>query len=112
MSEDGKAIKLLMAKETIGFGTRQAGAQMRRKAKNLLTGEPDLPLFIDWNGIQVIASSFADEFVGKMFVELGPISFMARIRQINFIPLVKSIIDKAIMQRVVQTVQGSSGATG
>lgn len=67
-----------------------------------MNAEPDVPMILDWNGIQVIASSYADEFVGKMFVEMGPISFMSRIRNVNMMPFVKTLLDKAIMQRMRQ----------
>ncbi|HEY2786745.1 MAG TPA: hypothetical protein VGJ05_17420 [Fimbriiglobus sp.] len=102
LSDDGKSIRLRLADETIGFGTRLGGEQMRRKCRNLMNAEPDVPMILDWNGIQVIASSYADEFVGKMFVEMGPISFMSRIRNVNMMPFVKTLLDKAIMQRMRQ----------
>ena len=38
---------------------------------NLLMAKPDYPLYIDWQETTIIASSFADEFLGKLFVELG-----------------------------------------
>lgn len=100
--EDGKAIILRMREETAGFGSRHTGQQMRTKAQNLLRAEAHLPLIVDWDGIQMIASSYADEFIGKLFVELGPLGFMARVHLVNLAPVVQTLINKAIVQRTQQ----------
>lgn len=102
LSDDSRSVNLRMIEETAGFGSRRAGQQMRTKAANLLNAEPTCTLVVDWNGIQMISSSYADEFIGKLFVAMGPIAFMSKIRQINAIPLVHGLIDKAIMQRTQQ----------
>ncbi|HXO74651.1 MAG TPA: DUF4325 domain-containing protein, partial [Puia sp.] len=68
----------------------------------LINSHPNYPVYIDWEGIPVISSSFADEFMGKLFVELGPISFGARIRNKTMEVLIKQLLDKAIMQRMAQ----------
>jgi len=52
--------------------------------------------------LQVISSSFADEYMGKLFLELGPLHFSASIRNKNMELLVKQLLDKAIMQRLAQ----------
>ena len=79
---------------------------MRNKAQYLLQTSPTLPLVISWTNVTVIASSYADEFVGKLFVDLGPIAFMSRVKLINMDPVVQTLINKAIMQRTVQTMTG------
>jgi anti-sigma regulatory factor (Ser/Thr protein kinase) len=101
-SEDGNAHLLMMRSETSGFASRTAGTQMRTKATNLLASDLNMPLILDWDGIQVIASSFADEFLGKLFIGLGPMGFMNRIRFRNVDPTVQGIIDRAILQRTQQ----------
>lgn len=100
--EDNDCLLLIMKGETTGFGTRHAGRQMRTKMLNLINSRPNYPIHIDWEGIPVISSSFADEFMGKLFLELGPTSFIARIRNNNMELLVKQLVDKAIMQRLAQ----------
>ena len=78
--------------------------QIRIKCVNLLNAEPHLPLVIDWTGVPLISSSFADEALGKLFVQLGPTGFSARIRNVGMEPLVRQLIDKAIMQRMAQSL--------
>jgi len=109
LSDDAKKLRLPMKDETDGFGSRHAGEQVRVKCKNLMSAEPTCLPVIDWDGIQLIASSYADEFIGKMFVELGPMEFMAKVCQVNVMPVVQQLINRAIMQRTNQTMTGQSG---
>ncbi|AQT67903.1 hypothetical protein STSP2_01055 [Anaerohalosphaera lusitana] len=115
LSDDARKLKIKMGEETSGFGSRHAGKQIRTKAKNLLRSEPSCLLEIDWDGIQMVSSSYADEFIGKLFVDLQPIRFMNRVRQVNIIPVVEQLINKAIMQRVGQVateIEGQQGGNG
>ncbi len=108
-TEDGNAISLRLRDEQVGFGSRMAGRQIRTKCLNLLDAEPDKPLLLDWEDVPLISSSFADELVGKLFAELGPLAFSARIRNIGMRRIVHDLIDKAIMQRAGQTIARSRG---
>ena len=102
--EDKDCLILKMKDETTGFGTRYSGSQIRTKIINLMNAEPTYPLIIDWEGIPVIASSFADEALGKLFLQLGAMTFSSKIRNINIESLVKGLLDKAIAQRLTQAI--------
>lgn len=101
-SSDGQKLELHLSNETGGFGSRIAGQQLRNKCLNLLRADPHLPLVLDWAGIPLVSSSFADEAVGKLFVELGPLSFGSRVHNTNMDPLVHSLVERAIVQRMSQ----------
>lgn len=101
--EDQDCLILSMKKETTGFGTRRSGKQINTKINNLIKAKPNYPLVIDWEGVPVISSSFADEMVGKLFIKLGAISFSSIIRNINMEPLIRNLLDKAISQRLTQS---------
>jgi len=103
----GDALLLRLEHETTGFGSRASGRQIRTKCHNLLAAEPSKPLIIDWNGIPLVSSSFADELIGKLFVELGPTGFSSRVRDVGMEATVRVLVDRAIMQRVAQTLSGS-----
>jgi len=90
--------------ETTGFGNRQAGRQLRQKLLNILNAEPTIPVDVDWSGIPIISSSFADEFMGKLFLELGAMTFSARLRNTKMEKLIRDLLDKAIAQRLTQAV--------
>lgn len=103
--DDALIIKL--SEEAVSFGTRPAGKDLRTQFLNLLRAAPEQPLILDWSNVSVISSSFADETVAKLFVELGPIAFGLRVRNTKMEPLVRSLIEKAILQRVTQNTQNS-----
>ena len=105
-TESGEAVILKLSEESTGFGSRPAGRQLRTKCINLLNAEPNKPLLLDWSGVPLVSSSFADELVGKLFASLGPLAFSARVRNTNMEAVVRGLIDKAIMQRVAQTANG------
>ena len=94
------ALLLKMEEETTGLGSRTAGREMRIKVLNLLAAKPGYPLYLDWENITVIASSFADEFLGKLFIRLGKEKFEQTIKHIEIQPLVAQLVDKAIAERV------------
>ncbi len=98
--DDSMIIK--MSKETTGVGTRKAGMQLRTKTINLIVSRPGFPIYIDWQGVPVISSSFADEFMGKLYVELGKENFNSTIINRNMQPLIRQLLEKAISQRVSQ----------
>lgn len=99
----GDAFLVKLAEETTGFGSRESGRQIRTKCLNLLNADPSKALIVDWTGVPVVSSSFADELMGKLFVALGPIGFTARIRNVRMENLIRQLVDKAIMQRLAQT---------
>lgn len=101
--KDQDSLLMAMRDETTGFGTRNAGRQLKTKILNLIESKPGYPIFVDWAGIPVISSSFADEFMGKLFLELGPLNFGKIIRNLDMESIVRQLLDKAILQRLTQT---------
>jgi hypothetical protein len=91
-----------MKNESNGFGNRVVGRLLRRKLHNIINSEKEIPIVVDWSGIPIISSSFADEFIGKLFLELGPIAFSSKIRNIGMEPIIHGLLDKAISQRLTQ----------
>jgi anti-anti-sigma regulatory factor/anti-sigma regulatory factor (Ser/Thr protein kinase) len=100
--DDRDCLILKMREESTGYGTRRSGLQIRTKILNLISAEPTYPLVIDWNGVPVISSSFADEVIGKLFIKLGAMAFSAKIRNINMERLIQGLLDKAVAQRLTQ----------
>ena len=79
------------------IGSRHGGRRIRQVIENLLRDQAVVS--IDFNGVGVISSSFADEVFGRLFVSLGPRGFMRRIEIVNAAPTVEGLIDRAILQR-------------
>ena len=79
------------------IGSRHGGRRIRQVIENLLRDQATVS--IDFNGVSVISSSFADEVFGRLFISLGPRGFMRRIEIVNAAPMVEGLIDRAIFQR-------------
>lgn len=97
--ENEDALYLNISEQVNGAGTRAAGKEMHNKIINLIDAKPNYPIYLDWKDVTIIASSFADEFLGKLFIKLGKTKFESIIRNKNLIEVVEHIINKAITER-------------
>jgi anti-sigma regulatory factor (Ser/Thr protein kinase) len=102
-STDG-AVRLVVAEEVVGVGSRHAGDGLRTKIKNLLAADPGSSVVLDWRGIEIPSSSFADEVVGRLYVELGPLGFNRRMQLENLAPGPRRIVERVMLQRAAQAL--------
>ncbi len=94
-------ISFVLRDETRSLGSRNAGTPVRNKLKNLISFlDTSKRLVVDFRDIQLVSSSFADEVFGKLFLELGPLEFATKLELRNIDPIVKLLIEKAIVQRM------------
>lgn len=96
-------MRLNLLGEARSFGNRITGMKIRTKIENLLAAAPNDVLEINFDGVDLIASSFADEVFGKLAVALGFVGFGTRIRFININKFCRSIIDDVVQSRIIQT---------
>ena len=61
---------------------------------------PGQRIIVDFSDVPLVSSSFADEVLGKLFKDVGVTTFMSRISLNNMENTVKSLVDKAIAQRM------------
>jgi anti-sigma regulatory factor (Ser/Thr protein kinase) len=99
---DGQPMMFFLIDESPSFGSRVAGAPVRVRLANLVRMCPTQRIAVDFSGVPLLSSSFADEVFGKLFVELGPLTFMQRFELRNVDTTVQRLIDKAIAQRMGQ----------
>jgi hypothetical protein len=98
-TDDGNII-FVLKNESDSFGSRNAGTPVRNKLKNLVSFLEDNKVVVDFSGIHLVSSSFADEVFGKLFLDLGPLNFSTKLEFTNVDATVKLLIDKAIVQRM------------
>lgn len=100
--EDPNAERVIfkVANESSSFGSRIAGTPLRVKLANIAKMCPTQQIVIDFSDVALVSSSFADELIGKLFVELGPMTFMMRFKIIGASATVQQLIDRAISQRL------------
>ena len=77
--EQGGAV-IILKEESKSFGSRDVAKPVRIKIENLLTASPN-KIEVKLDEVTLISSSFADEVFGKLFAQLGPITFMNRVKR-------------------------------
>lgn len=105
--DEENCLHFLLTSEASGFGTRIAGERVRNKVLNHLK-RIDTPsaVNIDFSGISMISSSFADEFLGKMLAELGFFRFTKTIFLSNVSEVIEPIINRSVAQRMAAIYMG------
>lgn len=93
-------IHFRVASEASNFGNRSTGRLLRLKVGNIITTMPDEPLMLDFTGVELASASFCDEFVAKLVLELGPVSFFSRVHMTGYTPLIRRTLDHVIAQRL------------
>lgn len=96
-ANDGVPVFEMNERARRAFGSRRGGKRVRAMIENSL-GE-NRSVTLDFQGVGVFSSGFADEVFGRLFVEMGPTAFMARVKMLNVDPTVSGLIDRAIEQR-------------
>lgn len=86
--------------ECFSFGSRVSGKPVRLKLMNLLRMSSGGAVSVDFEGVPLLSSSFADEAIGKLFLQLGPVSFMQRVRLVNMMDTTAALVNRAIAQRM------------
>lgn len=103
-TNDLKFINFVILEEARSFASRAAGKPVRTKLKNICDMCQGQKIILDFSGVSVISSSFADEVFGMLFVELGPMRFMSTLSFHNASPTVVGLIDRAIALRAQQKI--------
>jgi hypothetical protein len=93
-------IHFKLQEECSSFGSRVSGKPVRNKLLNLVNMSNGGVVCVDFEGVPLLSSSFADEAFGKLFLLLGPVAFMQRVKLHNMIDTVEGLVNKAIAQRM------------
>jgi hypothetical protein len=99
LEDEGGAVKVLLKNMKFGAGTRQSGNLLRIYTANLLN-ETIVPVIIDFEGVGIVSSSFADEYIAKLFLQLGEETFNGRIRLHGMNETNNIIVRSVLSQRV------------
>lgn len=101
--DDENILYFVLREETTGFGTRIAGERVRNKVLNYLR-RIDTPtkVNVDFSGVSMVSSSFADEFIGKLIAELGFLRFTKLVTMTNVSQTVEPILNRSVSQRMAQ----------
>jgi STAS-like domain of unknown function (DUF4325) len=86
-----------------GVGTRPSGKKLRNEILNNFR-ETKKRFVIDFANINVISSSFADELLGKLVVELGFFGFNNLVKLRNMNELIQQLVQRSVTQRMSEAM--------
>ncbi len=82
-----------------GTGTRLAGKELKNDVINTLR-RTKAPIILDFEAVKTCSSSFIDEFLCKLFLELGVLEFNKLIKIENMDDFIKHLFERSIYMRM------------
>ena len=107
MWQDNDMLRYDVFKHSAGTGTRIAGEELRNDVLNTIK-RAQSPIILDFINVRACSSSFIDEFLSKMIVEMGLLEFNKLIRIENMNSLVSHLFDRSTALRFHQNVSDKS----
>ena len=86
------------------FGTSLGSRVLGKEVSNMINFEKEGEVILDFNGVKMVTSSFADEVVGKNCAKLGLHNFFDKVQIVNTSEQIKLILKKAIMDRLQENL--------
>ena len=90
-----------LQEDCVGTGTRIAAQKFKNQIFNAWNEEKK-KVVLDFTGINVVSSSFADELIGKIVAEKGFIYFSHYFEIRNLSEFNISVINRSVEQRMAQ----------
>lgn len=100
--EDENIVLIDVYEKSNGTGTRKSAEKLRNMIINIIINNQK-KIVLDFNGVNFISSSFADELIGKIIKEQGFVFFTQTLKMINLKPVIVNIINRSVEQRMAQT---------
>lgn len=85
-----------------GTATREAGEYIRLDVENILRRN-QYGVILDFSNTKTVSSSFIDELVSKMVLDLGFVTFNNAIRLANMNPEISFLCERALYMRISDT---------
>ena len=96
--EDGEVL-FKVKEDSAGTGTRTAAMKFKNIVLNTLK-EKNQKIILDFEGVNVVSSSYADELIGKLVMERGFIYFMNHFQLSNLSSNNVGVINRSVEQRM------------
>ena len=106
--EDDKGRNYFSVKEhSNGTGTRDSALRIKNEVINLIK-ESKKPVILDFKEVAVISSSFADELIAKLLLELGLFQFNNLIILRGMNTQEQNILQRSVIQRLLDSLNEPS----
>ena len=79
------------------LGTRDTGRKARDEIRDIL--EANGSVTISFDGVNVVSSSFADEAIARLMIDLGSERFRSSVHLIDASPRIKTVVMASIVIR-------------
>lgn len=103
MEDDYGKIVYRIKDRAEGTGTREAAIRVKNDIFNMLIERKQM-IAVDFTGVEVMSSSFADELIAKMILEMGLFQFNLMIRLRGIDDSQQIILQKSVIQRLVESL--------
>jgi hypothetical protein len=105
LENEAGQIQIVLKDRESGVGTRRSGERLRNELINIhrQTGQA---IILDFSGLNIVSSSFADELVGKLVTEFGFFGFNNIFKLKGMGPSVQSIVQRSVAQRMMESFNG------
>lgn len=101
LEDSDNRIVINVAEQSFGTSTRKSGSEMRVLASNMLRTEGQ-DVVLDFSGISMISSSFADEAVGKVLVDTSINNSRQRLKTHGTSSTIDLIINDVVRSRTTR----------
>ena len=98
---DNGDIIVSVANQSHGTGTRKAAEKLRTLVLNIALSDKK-KVVLDFTGINLISSSYADELIGKIISQYGFSFFVSNFSMINLSSTSSFILNRSVQQRMAQ----------
>lgn len=101
LENDNGEIEIHVAEQSGGTGTRKSAEKLRNMVLNVLFQDRK-KVILNFSGINLISSSFADELIGKIINQYGFVFFIANFKIQNLTPINIAVLNRSVQQRMAQ----------
>ena len=105
LEDEQGAIHFKLKEQKTGSGSRQSGAKMRTELINIYN-QSKKQIIIDFEGVHIVSSSFADELIGKLVTVYGFFGFNNIFKMKNMNTDIQTIVQRSVAQRMNESFNG------
>lgn len=103
LEDDYGHITYNISERSEGTGTRESAIRVKNEILNIIS-EEQKPITLDFSGVAVISSSFADELIAKLFLNLGLFQFNNLVKIRGLDASQQMILQHSVLQRIIEDI--------
>lgn len=101
LEDDRGDLVYKLSEHAEGTGTRESAIRVKNEIVNLFN-QSKKNIVLDFDGISISSSSFADELIAKLIIELGLFQFNNIVKLRNMNVSQQQILQRSVVQRLIE----------